>query len=299
MEEIQRACRLDPLSPILSTLHAEFLYHARRNQESISQSLKALDLEPDFWISHLNLARAYEQIGDYGRAIIELEKAGASSSGNSEPIGLLGYVLARSGKQSASEEKLEELIQLAKSRYVPPFNLALNYWGLGDKDTMFEFLEKGCEERDVHMTFLLDPKWDPLRSESRFILILEAVGLSAQAGEKAQREFARLLLLDRRFQFSRIGYPRARVVHVFDLFLHALAELIHVAWRVVSGRNRFPNHEFQLTRPDVKRIHRQDFVGPDNRHGGHRHTRFDRDIERSLRNGRIWPVWERPPSGRP
>ena len=182
LEEIQRACRLDPLSPILSTLHAEFLYHARRNQESISQSLKALDLEPDFWISHLNLARAYEQIGDYGRAIIELEKAGALSSGNSEPIGLLGYVLARSGKQSASEEKLEELIQLAKSRYVPPFNLALNYWGLGDKDTMFEFLEKGCEERDVHMTFLLDPKWDPLRSESRFILILEAVGLSAQAG---------------------------------------------------------------------------------------------------------------------
>ena len=183
LEEIQRACRLDPLSPILSTLHAEFLYHARRNQDAIAQSLKALDLDPDFWISHLNLARAYEQIGDYGRAIIELEKARVLSSGNSEPTGLLGYVLGRSGKRRASEEQLQELIALAKSRYVPPFNLALNYWGLGEIETMFEFLEKGCEERDVHMTFLLDPKWDPLRSDPRFRSILEVVGLSEQVGE--------------------------------------------------------------------------------------------------------------------
>ena len=185
LEEIQRACRLDPLSPIMSTLHAEFLYHARRNQEAIAQSLKALDLDPDFWISHLNLARVYEQIGDYGRAMIELEKAIALSSGNSEPIGLLGYVLARSGKRGASEEKLQELIQLAKSRYVPPFNLALNYWGLGDVESAFEFLQKGCEERDVHMTFLLDPKWDALRSDPRFISILEVLGLSEQAGKKS------------------------------------------------------------------------------------------------------------------
>jgi TolB-like protein/Flp pilus assembly protein TadD len=185
LEEIQRACRLDPLSPILSTLHAEFLYHARRNQDAIAQSLKALDLDPDFWISHLNLARVYEQIGDYGRAMIELEKAIALSSGNSEPIGLLGYVLARSGKRGASEEKLQELIQLAKSRYVPPFNLALNYWGLGDVERAFEFLQKGCEERDVHMTFLLDPKWDALRSDPRFMSILEVLGLSEQAGKKS------------------------------------------------------------------------------------------------------------------
>ena len=82
-------------------------------------------------------------------------------------------------------------------------------------------------------------------------------------------------------QFSRIGYPRARVVHVFDFFLHALAELIHVARRVVSGRNRFPNHQFQLARTDVKRVHRQDFISPHNRHGDHRHTRFDRDVKRA------------------
>jgi len=96
---------------------------------------------------------------------------------------LLGYVLARSGKKSASEEKLQELIQLSRSRYVPPFNLALNYWGLGDKEGMVEFLEKACEERDVHMTFLIDPKWDLLRTDSRFAFILGIVGLADAAAE--------------------------------------------------------------------------------------------------------------------
>ena len=54
------------------------------------------------------------------------------------------------------------------SAYVPPYNLALVSAGLGDTEAAIEYLREAFEDRDVHMTFLLDYKWDRLRSNERF-----------------------------------------------------------------------------------------------------------------------------------
>src|ERR1022692_1025101 len=175
--EINRAVRLDPLSPILSTLLAEFLYHARRYDQAVTQFHNAVELAPRFWIAHLNFAKVYEQIGEHGRAIAELELARTSSDGNTEPISLLGYVLAKGGRHTEAENALAELIALAGQKYVPPMNIALLYAGLGKQDLMFEWLERGIRDRDVHMTFLRDPKWDRLRENPRFREILRQVRL--------------------------------------------------------------------------------------------------------------------------
>jgi len=52
------------------------------------------------------------------------------------------------------------------------------YTGLGDQNEALSWLEKACEERDVRVTILkVDPRWDSLRSNSRFIAILKRVGL--------------------------------------------------------------------------------------------------------------------------
>ncbi len=175
--EIKRACKLDPLSPILNTLLAEFLYHSRKYDQAIAEFSNALELAPNFWIAHFNLAKVHEQLGDSSRAISELKKARAFSEGNTQPLGLLAYVLATCGRKQEAEAVLAELLGLADTKYVPPFNIALAYAGLGNHDLMFRWLDQACEDRDVQMTFLLDPKWDRFHEDSRFQEILRRVGL--------------------------------------------------------------------------------------------------------------------------
>ncbi len=74
---------------------------------------------------------------------------------------------------------MHELLAISKDRYVPPYNIALVYQGLGNTPETVRWLEKAYEEKDVRMIWLgVDPKWDTLRSDPRFISILKRMGLS-------------------------------------------------------------------------------------------------------------------------
>ena len=54
---------------------------------------------------------------------------------------------------------LEELKRQSLKGYVPPYDIAMIYAALGEKDHALDWLEKGYEARDVHMIFLkVDPK---------------------------------------------------------------------------------------------------------------------------------------------
>jgi hypothetical protein len=68
---------------------------------------------------------------------------------------------------------------LSSWKFVPPYNLATVYLGLGDSEKTLEWLEKAYQERDVHMVFLnVEPKWDSLRGSPRFQSLLHRVGLT-------------------------------------------------------------------------------------------------------------------------
>jgi hypothetical protein len=73
---------------------------------------------------------------------------------------------------------LNELEDLSKRKYVPPYWIATIYAGLGEKDRAFEWLEKASEERSGGMVWLkVDPRLDSLRFDSRFVGLLRRVGI--------------------------------------------------------------------------------------------------------------------------
>jgi len=61
---------------------------------------------------------------------------------------------------------------------VPPYNLALVFAGLRETETALHWLEQAFEDRDVQMPFLLDHKWDGLRSNQQFRQIVSRLGFS-------------------------------------------------------------------------------------------------------------------------
>jgi len=176
--EIAHARELDPVFLLIRALEGMILHHAGRNDEALTQLQKALELDPNFWVTHLFLGKVYTQQRKYAEAIAEFTKARELSHGNSESIGSIGYVEALAGDKAKAKAVLDELKALANQRYVPPHNIALVYNGLGDQNEALSSLERACDERDPRVTLLkVDPRWDSMRSNPRFLAILKRVGL--------------------------------------------------------------------------------------------------------------------------
>lgn len=175
---IRQALVIDPFSLITNTMLGQFLYHAGQLEASRQQLQATLDMESRFWVAHICLAKTYEQLGMHSEALSACDKAREFSGGNTESLSLAGYIHAVAGEREKAHDKIQQMQELQRARYVPPYNLALAYTGLGQTEDALLYLDRAFEERDVHMPFLLDHKWDRLRSESRFIDLLRNCNLA-------------------------------------------------------------------------------------------------------------------------
>jgi TolB-like protein/Flp pilus assembly protein TadD len=176
--EIAHARELDPVFFLFRALEGMMLHHAGRNDEALTGLQKTVELDSNFWVTHLMLGKVYTQQRKYPEAIAEFTKARQLSGGNSESIGSIGYVDALAGDKEKAHAVLEELKTLSSQRYIPPSNVGLVYNGLGNQSEALSCLEKACDERDPRVTLLkVDPRWDSLRDNPRFVAILKRIGL--------------------------------------------------------------------------------------------------------------------------
>ena len=178
LREIRRAQELDPLSLIINTGLGRLLYNARRNDEAIAQLKKTLEMDPAFPEAHFQLALAYEAKRMYGEALREFE---LSRELYKDPtmIGWSGRVYALMGNRDQALKVAEELKQTSKERYVSPYMLAIIYTALGDKEQAYEWLDRVYAERSYYVTWLkVDPVFDSLRADPRFIDFMRKVGLA-------------------------------------------------------------------------------------------------------------------------
>ncbi len=175
---IQQAMVLDPLSLFVGAMRGQFLYHAGRDSESVEQFNTTLGMEPRFWIGQICAAKVYEKLGMYSEALTACDLAGQFSGGNSEALSIAGYVHAVAGDRAKAEGYIQQMMERKKERYVPPYNLALVFAGLSKHEAALQWLGAALEERDVHMPFLLDHKWDGLRGDGRFREILSRAGFA-------------------------------------------------------------------------------------------------------------------------
>jgi hypothetical protein len=64
------------------------------------------------------------------------------------------------------------------NEYVSPYQIALAYADLGDKDHAFEWLNTAYQEHDSSMIAVrTDPEFDSLRSDPRYTELVRRMGL--------------------------------------------------------------------------------------------------------------------------
>ncbi len=178
-EAIRRARELDPLNAMNRALSAQIAFAARDPAAAIEFAREAIVIDPEFWIGHLQLAQALLDTGSTDAATESLNQAARLSGGNSKTLSLRGYLAATVGRSWEAQEILRTFDAIAEVRFVPPYARALVYAGLRENDLAFEWLRRAKDEHDVHLVFLtIDPKWDFLRSDPRFSMLLAECGFS-------------------------------------------------------------------------------------------------------------------------
>jgi len=176
--EIRLAQELDPLSLVINCDVGIRYYFARQYDQAIDQYLKTLEMDPNFPVAHIWLARAYEQKGMYEEAVAEYQKKLTILSGDTRGAAALGRAYRVSGLRGILWQQLEELERLSKERYVSPLDMASIFTRLGEKDQAFEWLEKAYEQRFGLLAWLkLDPSLDSLRLDPKFDALLKKIGL--------------------------------------------------------------------------------------------------------------------------
>jgi hypothetical protein len=83
----------------------------------------------------------------------------------------LGRVLQLNGQ-------LDSLAALSRTQYVTAYAVALVHAALGQRDAAFVWLNNAMDERTHWVLWLnRDRRWDPIRSDHRFRVLVRRVGL--------------------------------------------------------------------------------------------------------------------------
>jgi len=178
--ESKRAVELDPVGDGLNSCLCWHSFAARDYDEAVRLAAKFLKSQPDDPWERTILGWTYEQKRMPNQAVAEFKRAVEATKGDPFFVAALGHAYALAGNRREAEKVLQTLSDHAKKSYVSPFDLALIYTALGEKDKAFALLDKAVAE---HSTFLVYTKWeprlDPLRSDPRFRDLLKRIGLAS------------------------------------------------------------------------------------------------------------------------
>jgi serine/threonine-protein kinase len=178
LSEIQKAQELDPLSPVITVNVGETYFFKKDYPRATGEMRKLIELDPTFALSHYQLGFMYLLTGELQSAVEEFETVRTIVGKGPYGLGGLGCAYARAGRTADAQKVIAQLSTFLKQGYAMEFSLALTYFGLDDRVSMFLWLERACDTRAIGIERLkYDPLFDPLRSDSRFAALLKKYGL--------------------------------------------------------------------------------------------------------------------------
>jgi TolB-like protein len=177
MAHLETAIELDPLgmSPRVNWLIA--LLNERRYAEARKEAERLLASAPKFLAGHvLRLSAA----GFEHDCAVEGSEAAWIGQHFPSPMAKVVSAFANAcrGDKVAARQSLDSIEASKASPFASPYQLALGYAVIGDKDMALRYLNSSADIHEPQVLFLkVEPVFDALRSDPRFVALERRLGL--------------------------------------------------------------------------------------------------------------------------
>jgi adenylate cyclase len=175
---IEKAVQLDPLSSKIITDMGFYLYYIGNYDQAIVSLKNSVELNPKNGLTHIWLARCYQEKKMYREAIEENKITMGINKNWPVAFAAIGYVYGITGQTENSKKILDTMNMLSGKRYVTPYGLALVYAASKDIENTFKNLDKAYTDRANWLVWLkLDPRWKIVSGDRRYDALVRKIGL--------------------------------------------------------------------------------------------------------------------------
>jgi len=174
---LSRTAKIDPASLWVSNFACEIYRYFGLIDEAMAAGERSLQLDPTFLYGEPLLAALYREMGRFDDAIA-LYKKSQDISGR-VPFGL-AFTYAKMNRRSEAREILKNA-RASRGSYTPGDAIAQGHVVLQEHEDAIRELERAYEEHSSSLHFIgIAPEFAPLRSDKRFVSMVERIGLEPQ-----------------------------------------------------------------------------------------------------------------------
>jgi adenylate cyclase len=177
-KEIHEALELSPLSLIINDNVADEYYIRKECDTAIDLAKKTIEMDSNFPPAYVTLITNFLEVGRYDEAIKTAESYTKLTTLIEAKL-MYAMIYSKMGRKEETQKLLSELEVVYKEQHISPFWLATIHFRLGETDEAFEWLEKAYNGHDRYIfVMVLDREFDSLRSDPRYLSIVQRIGLA-------------------------------------------------------------------------------------------------------------------------
>jgi len=177
LSEIEKALALDPASPQINSNHVSILSDLHRYDEAMAELNRLIAANSEFPPYYGYRSSLYWRLGKQDAyvadQVMQMKKIGHLQEAEAFATGYRKLKL-----KGAFTARIEVLKNKSQREYVSPYEIAVNYGFMGDRDQAFEWLEKAYAERSGRMEYIkVEDAFVPFHSDPRYVDLLKHMGL--------------------------------------------------------------------------------------------------------------------------
>jgi len=182
--EINRAIELDPLSFMHRLLSADLYYRDSKYYESLRECEKVLEFNPENKAVYHTISQNYFELNNDSMAVEAIKNSLAADTSTQKLVPVVQKIFTKTSAKGV----LMWLAERGKTKKQPDaFALSKIYCRMCDKQNALMWLETAYINHSTQIPRItVDPAFDILRSEARFLKIIDDMGLTTYHRRKSK-----------------------------------------------------------------------------------------------------------------